>query len=262
MAGVQSLDAALRLLSALAARGGPVALSDLARDCGMPVSKAHRYLTSFQAAGLVAQAGRSGKYDLGPQALTLGLSALARHDFVNRAADVLPDLCAETGMTVLLAVWGTKGATVVRWERAAAPLVTSMGLGTALPLLTSATGRVFLAWAPPAVVAAQRAEELARAAQAPALAVDFEATEAGLAALADAVRAQGHAAVDGRFIPGLVAAAAPILDWQDQAQAAVTLVGTDRAATAPDAAEVAALRRFCAALSVPARRCTAAKEKG
>ncbi|RBI87519.1 IclR family transcriptional regulator [Rhodosalinus halophilus] len=262
MAGVQSLEAALRLLSALAAKGGPAALSELARDCGMQASKAHRYLASFQAAGLVAQAGRSGKYDLGPEALTLGLAALARHDFVNRAADALPDLCAETGMTVLLAVWGTQGATVVRWERAAAPLVTSMGLGTALPLLTSATGRVFLGWAPPAVVAAQRETERARIAEAPDLAADFRPTPEGIAALAETVRAQGYAAVDGRFIPGLVAAAAPILDWQGQAQAAVTLVGTDRTAIAPGAPELAALRRFCAAQSVASECCSAANEKG
>ena len=260
--GVQALDAALGLLAALAARGGPVSLTELARECGMPASKAHRYLASFQAAGLVAQAGRSGKYDLGPGAAALGVAAMARHDMVNRAADGLPELCAETGMTALLAVWGSEGATVVRWERAAAPLVTSMGLGTALPLLNSATGRVFLAWAPEAVTAAQRDAELARARANPGILRDLEPTRAAAAALAARIRAQGHATVDGRFIPGLVAAAAPVLDWQDEVQAAVTLVGTDPAAIAPDAPAVARLRAFCGALSVPAPRCGAAEEKG
>ncbi|WP_371038523.1 IclR family transcriptional regulator [Rhodosalinus sp. FB01] len=260
--GVQALDAALGLLAALAARGGPVSLTELARACGMPASKAHRYLASFQAAGLVAQAGRSGKYDLGPGAAALGVAAMARHDMVNRAADGLPELCAETGMTALLSVWGSEGATVVRWERAAAPLVTSMGLGTALPLLTSATGRVFLAWAPEAVTAAQLDAELSRARANPGILGELDPTRAGTTALAARIRARGHATVDGRYIPGLVAVAAPVLDWQDEVQAAVTLVGTDPAAIGPDGAPVARLQAFCHALSVRAPCCGAAEEKG
>ena len=97
--GTQSLDSALVLLRTLAEHPGSVALSDLARETGMPVSKVHRYLASFTAAGLVRQVAKSGKYDLGAAAMTLGLAALARHDFVNQTADGLPDLVAETGLT-------------------------------------------------------------------------------------------------------------------------------------------------------------------
>lgn len=241
--GIQSLDAALRLLAAMVGRREAVSLSDLARDCAMPPSKVHRYLASFQHAGLVVQAGRSGKYDLGPGAIQLGLSALARHDFVNRTADAMPDLVAQTGLTAMLSVWGTEGATVVRWERAAVPTVTSMGLGTVLPLLHSATGLAFLAWAPPATVQAVLAEEMARAA------ADLPRDAEGVARLVAPLRAAGYAWVEGRFIPGLVAVAAPILDWQGQAQAVVTLIGTDPAVTEAGGAAVRALKGFAAGLS-------------
>ncbi|MFN4100747.1 MAG: IclR family transcriptional regulator [Pararhodobacter sp.] len=240
--GIQSLDAALRLLAALTGRREAVSLSDLARDCGMPPSKVHRYLASFQHAGLVVQAGRSGKYDLGPGAIRLGLSALARHDFVNRTADAMPDLVAQTGLTALLSVWGTQGATVVRWERAAVPTVTSMGLGTVLPLLHSATGRAFLAWGPQAPLQAVLAAELATATG------DLPRDAAGVARMVAPVRAAGYAGVDGRFIPGLVAVAAPVLDWQGEAQAVVTLIGTDPAVSAPEGEVVRALKAFAAGL--------------
>ena len=141
--GLKSLDTALGVLARLAALNGPQTLTEIGRTCDMPPSKVHRYLASFVAAGLVRQEGRSGRYDLGPAAMQLGLAALARHDFVNAAADGLPDLSADTGMTVLLSVWANQGATVVRWERGVTPTDTSMGLGTTLPLLNSATGRVF-----------------------------------------------------------------------------------------------------------------------
>jgi DNA-binding IclR family transcriptional regulator len=247
--GVQSLDAALRLLRVLSEAGGAASLSDLARRCDMPPSKVHRYLASFLNAGLVEQAGRSGKYDLGPAALRLGLAAIARHDFVNHAADRMEGLAAETGMSVLLSVWGSEGATVVRWERSETPTVTSMGLGTTMPLLNSATGRAFLAWAPPAAIAPALAREVARAAAMPSLVPDMQPTPEGAAALAERVRARGIASVDGSFIPGLVALAAPILDWQGEAQAVITLIGTAPEALDPGAPAARALMAFCRAQS-------------
>jgi len=247
--GIQSLDTALKLLHAMTGYDRAVTLSEIAADCGMPLSKAHRYLASFLRAGLVIQAGRSGKYDLGPGSIRLGLAALARHDFVNRTAEDLPDLCAETGLTGLLCVWGDKGATVVRWERTASPVVTSMGLGSTLPLLTSATGRAFLAWAPPAPIQSALDFELRRARRTPRIAPDLEITAKGIDALRKQIRRQGFAAVDGRFIPGLVAIAAPILDWQGQAQAVVTLIGTDPNAIQPESDAVAHLKAFAARFS-------------
>lgn len=243
--GLTSLDTALGVLNYMARQSGPLTLSEIARSCGMPPSKTHRYLASFVNAGLVRQEGKSGRYDLGPSAMQLGLAAIARHDFVNHTADGLPGLAGDTSMTVLLAVWANGGATVVRWERGVTPTVTSMGLGTTLPLLNSATGRIFLAWAPKAAVQATVERELRRAARNPALVPDMTPTKAGAAELASSIRANGFASVDSQFIPGLVAAAAPILDWQGEAQAVVTLVGVDPAAIVPGAPEIEALLAFC-----------------
>ncbi|WP_099864259.1 IclR family transcriptional regulator [Pararhizobium haloflavum] len=248
--GIQSLDAALRVLMAMANMEGAVGVSDLARACGMPVSKTHRYLASFIHAGLVCQAGRSGRYDLGPRAIEIGLAALSRHDFVNAASDDLHRLTVETGLTALLCVWGNSGPTVVRWERAASFIATSLGLGTTLPLLTSATGRICLAYLPGAVTGALLDEELARGLASPQIFHDLELNQADVARLAADVRDQGYATVDGRFIPGLVALAAPILDWQGEAQAVVTLIGADPRLIEPGAAQIGSLKEFCASHSI------------
>lgn len=248
--GTQALDSALELLVAMTAYREPVSLSELARFCGIQPSKAHRYLASFMAAGLVEQTGRSGRYFLGKEALRLGLAALARHDFVNAAADGLQELCGETGLTALLTVWGNEGATVIRWERSASPVVTSMGLGTTLPLLNSASGRVFLTWAPQEPLKAIRDTELRRLKRSPTLAPDIDGSAKGIEDLRQRTRDSGYAYVDSKFIPGLVAIAAPVLDWQQQAQAAVTLIGTDPAILQPDAPEVIALKAYCEERSV------------
>lgn len=239
-AGIQSLDSALKVLDALSDAGAPLSLSELARRVGMPASKVHRYLASFVASGLVAQAGKSGKYDLGPGAIALGLSAMSRLDFVNRTADALPDLCAETGLTAMLSIWGNFGPTIVRWERAAGFIVTTLGLGTTMPLLGSATGRVFLAWGAPNVISMKLAEEKPGH-------PDLDPAE-----VAAQIRFSGYSTVFGKLIPGLAAISAPVLNWQNEAEAAVTLIGTDEAITKPDDPAVIALIAFCHRLSQPA----------
>ena len=247
--GIQALDAALRVLTEMGRLSGPATLSDIARACDMPPSKVHRYLASFQMAGLVEQTERSGRYDLGKGAALLGLSAIARHDFVNRVSDALPELSATTGMSALLSVLGNEGATVIRWERAASPAVTSIGLGTTLPLLKSATGRVLLAWAPRAPLQSLLEAEIRLAQRNPNMFPDITPTTDGIENLNRETRAKGYSFVDGRFIPGLVAIAAPVLDWQNEAQAVVTLVGTDPSTTQPDSKPVQTLLAFCKAQS-------------
>ena len=153
---------------------------------------------------------------------------MARLQLVNRAADLMPALVTASGATALLAVWSNAGPVIVRWERAARYAVTSLGLGSVLPLTRSATGHVFLALLPARLTA-------------PVLALEPQAAPAP-AALAAAVRRAGHATVDGRLIPGLVAASVPVLNWQDEAEAAITLIGTEPALLDPGGPALAALR--------------------
>lgn len=225
--GIQSAGTAVDVLSAMAAARGPVTLGELAKATGLTASTLHRYLASFLEKGLVVQQGRSGAYDLGRLAVEIGLAALARSRLVNEAADALPDLARETGASALLSVWGPEGATIVRIERSERLVATALGLGTRLPLLTSATGQVFLAHLPEALSRGELARERA---------AGVGGEDAG--AIAARVRAAGYAFVDGQFIPGLAAIAAPVLDWQGHPEAAISLISTDAGITAPDSPAV------------------------
>ena len=236
--GIQSLDSALRVLKALSHIDGPVSLTELARQMDMPTSKVHRYLVSFVNAGLVQQAGRSGKYDLGTGALELGLEAMKRIDLVNRASDALADIATKTSLTALLSVWGNAGATVIRWERSANYPITTLGLGSTMPLLSSASGRMFLAYSPPELISEYLAEEQA-------IRPEIDADK-----LAANIREAGFSWVTGDFIPGLAAIAAPILNWQGHIEASVALIGTDPKITDPSSPTVTALKEFCNNMSV------------
>jgi DNA-binding IclR family transcriptional regulator len=196
------------------------------------------------------QGGRSGLYALGPAAVALGVSAMKTNDFVNRSADSLEQIVAETGVTALLSVWGEGGPTVVRWQRSESFISTTLGLGTTLPLLNSATGRIFLAFLSEAMTTARVGNEVERAIRAGVAWPDLELTSVGIERLIARTRVARLASVDGRFIPGLYALAAPVLDWQGEAAAVVTLVGTEPAIADPVGRIAVLLDAHCRRLSI------------
>jgi DNA-binding IclR family transcriptional regulator len=218
--GIQSVEVGIPLLKALQAAPGPLTLTALSEAAQMPASKAHRYLASYVRAGLVRQDPRSREYELGATALSLGLAALSQLDLVSFAGEAARTVCESTGHTTLMSVWSERGAVIVRWLRGLQPVVTSLALGSALPALSSATGQVFVANLPRTATAeAVRGEQ--RSSQ---RMKTGSLSEAQIDSLISRVRRQGVAWVDGGYIPGLRAIACPILDYQGEAAAAITLM--------------------------------------
>ena len=236
--GIQSIDTGIRLLEVLEKADGPLSLKELSAKADLDPSSAHRYLASFVRCGLVRQDPDS-RYDFGPLALHMGLAAVRRLDPVQLIEQALPALVADTGYTALLTVWSNRGPTVVHWQRSRNPFVTNLGLGSVLPISRSATGAVLVAFLPEAVTA-------------DAIAAEARREEIDRQAFARAVeRARRHrlAFVDNTVIPGLTAVSSPVLHWNGEAVAAVTLIGPDRELAKPSHPAAVALRRMCDRLS-------------
>jgi DNA-binding IclR family transcriptional regulator len=221
--GIQSVEIGMRVIEALRAAPGSLSLNNLAKASGLPASNCHRYAVSFVRTGFLIQDLASGRYDLGPRLLQAGLAALARTDSIAIGTTALEKVVEATGNTGLLSVWADLGPTIVRWMPGIAAVRTSLGNGSTLPLLTSATGRVFLAYLPLGQTAALVAREKIP---------DNKATS-----LAASVRARGIGQVTGDHIPGLSAVAAPILDAHNEAAAVLTLVAA-RNGIAPPAIDI------------------------
>src|SRR4051812_33126685 len=234
--GIQSVETGLHLLAALAACGEPVPLSAVAQRAGVSPSQAHRYLSSLMAAGMAKQEPGSGCYDLDAGAIRIGLAALARLDVFARADTAFTEFARATGRTCLLAVWGDAGATVVRWFPGNPPVITSLAIGSIMPLLRSATGRVFFAFGDCSVMdaEAQRALEADRA-NAP---LDLDA-------IRREVRAAVGAQVDNTLIPGLRAAAAPVFDLQGRLAVVATAIATPAFDLRRDVEATTALHAVC-----------------
>lgn len=238
--GIQSVEVGARLLKVLAEHNSAMMLKDLARRADMAPAKAHRYLASFIRCGLVSQDRYTGRYDLGPFALELGLSTLARLDIIKAADPILEGLCETISETVALAVWGTHGPTIIRMFEPMTTITVSLRPGAVLPLTKSATGRCFAVFCSrPAVRRTLEAEIRASSTAEPEGAPE---RMSGLESLFSEIRTHRIARASGSLTLGINGFSAPVFDYAGDMVAALTSLGAvehfDESWTSPIANEL------------------------
>jgi len=222
--GIQSIEVGGALLKALAHAGRALPLKDLASEAGMAPAKAHPYLVSFSKIGLIAQDAANGRYGLGPLAMQLGLISLQQLDPVALATESIEALAAGTGHTVAIAVWGSRGATIVRVARPASAVYVSMRHGTVMSLRGTASGLLFAAYLPREQVLATLRDDAASAS--PGRGGRSNARiDPELATRLEEVRREGLARVADVLLPGVSALALPVFDARGTIVLALTAIG-------------------------------------
>src|SRR5215472_4507211 len=129
--GIGSVEVGGQLLRVLTEADGPMMLRDLAASAGMTAAKAHPYMVSYMRLGLVEQDRASGRYELGPLALQMGLASMRRLNPVRIATEAIAELVVRINQTVALSVWGNHGPTVVRIEEGTGAVHVNMRVGRA-----------------------------------------------------------------------------------------------------------------------------------
>lgn len=214
---VQSVEVGGRLLLALADSGSALTLKDLAARAGMTASRAHPYLVSYGRLGLIAQ-DLSGRYDLGPAALRIGLASLQRLEPMSAAEPVIRQLAAQTGHAVAVSVWGNFGPTVVRLIEATQPLHVSLRIGSVLSIFDTATGRAFAAALPPERLRQAIAGPLGE----PMSAAAWRQRLPELETIVQEARRHGVSRTVGSPIPGVNAFSAPVFDLEGNPALVIT----------------------------------------
>ena len=212
--GIKSIETGMRVIEVLCKEGRAMSLKALAKASGLPASNCHRYCVSFVRTGYLKQDIKSGRYDLGRSLLEGGLATMARIDPVSVATDALISIVEKTGHTGLLAIWAEKGPIIIRWIAGRAAVRTSISTGSSVPLFTSATGLIFLAY----LSKRQTAEVAEREGQ----------TYSNHEKLIARIRKTGIAQVSGTHIPGLTAVSSPVLDSYGEASSALTLIAAHK----------------------------------
>lgn len=221
--GVQSIEVGAKLLSVLVDEAEPLMLKDLALLAQIAPAQAHAYLVSYRKLGLVEQEGSAGRYRLGPFALELGITRMRTFDPLRMAAEAVGELSRSSGLNVALVVWGSFGPTVINVQESGSQLNMNTRVGTVYSLTSTASGRIFLAYMPEAIVKEALRQERRDESHNNRVG-KFEylsKTEV------ERIRDQGYATVANPPVPGINAFSAPVFDHVGQMQFAVTIIGLE-----------------------------------
>ena len=211
--------AALGVLRVLAARGGPLRATTLARELGVPRSSMYQLLAVLRDEGFVVHFREDRTYGLSELVTQLGSAASASERIARLARPLLERLVASAPVPVVahLAVLG--GADVVyagRVQGFRAPTTVS-DVGVRLPAHLTATGRAMLALLPRAQVRAlypSRDALTHRNAAGPS-------TLAELDALLAQARDRGWASEEGDVTPEYASVGAAAIDRNGYPAAAI-----------------------------------------
>ncbi len=193
-------------------------ISELSQQLGISKSTVHGISSALEELGAVKRDPDTRRFQLGVTLFELGRAAFARIDVKDIARPLMEQLMRKTQETVFLGMRNRDHVTILDTVESTNDLKITSPVGTTIPLMAGAVGKVFLA-------------ELGEARAA-------EVVDKGLPQFTDRsitdpaqyvrqlrqARQSGHAVDDGEYISGVRAVAAPIRSNGDLL-AAIWVVG-------------------------------------
>lgn len=218
--GLRSVGTALDLLECFSV-DGELGVSDIARRLDIAKSTAHRLLTTLCSRGIVEQNPHTGRYRLGIHLYELGHLAQARFDLRQVAMPTMIELGRQTGFVVNLSV--PDGADVVYVERievSPGSKLLAQSDSRRLPSHATSSGKVIAAFN-------AETDRARREAGFPPRASSTIRSEAEWRSVLDEVRRVGYAHADSESYEDIATVAVPLLDLEDSAYGALSLLGPD-----------------------------------
>lgn len=151
-----TVDKAIRVLEALHAASGPLALAELASRVGLPKATLHRLLASLVHRELVEQDGEA-RYALGVALVRLGLGAQHLDPVVRVSRPALERAAHSFGETFFLVGARAGKLFVLDKVEGAGFLRAAPSVGAEVPVATTGSGRLYLGLEPGLLREAYRA---------------------------------------------------------------------------------------------------------
>ena len=217
--GTQAIERAAQLLVDVVEAPQPPSIGELSERAGLPKSTTSRLVGALERQGLVQRLGARGRLRPGPVLLRYA-SRDASQALVELAQPSLRRLAVASGETINLAVPGPDGVEHLAQEDTAHLVGVTDWVGRRVPFELAANGKCFLAFGGDA------ADDV------------------------DLIRTRGYATSVDELEVGLSALAAPVLDTDGAAIAALSISGPTTRLTAERIDELAPLlKREAASLS-------------
>lgn len=219
--GVQSLEVGLTVLDALTQHNAPMMLKELSEVLSMHPAKVHRYVVSLIRKGYAQQLS-DGRYSLGDRARAFGMNALKRTDMLELSQRYIFDIQQHLNCSIHVSKWFSDGAIVVQSLESNHVVNIITRVGSYMPLLKSATGRLHACFQPEQIIKPlleKEWENASKPGQYPANWTEF-------LQLREKVLSQGFASVTGDMMPGINAISIPVFNFNRQLDHVITCIGT------------------------------------
>jgi DNA-binding IclR family transcriptional regulator len=230
LAGTQSLDRALEVLTTIGASPDGLTLAACSSMLGFSKATTHRMLRTLVAREFLSYDDDLGVYNLGVANLRLGSEYLRRIDLRRVALPAMRDLVAETRETAHLATASGSDVIYIEVVDSPEPVRIFSRVGDSIPAFATGVGKAILAWTESDRLGTRLPGELV--ARTPNTLVDRDALLADLAA----TRERGFAIDNMENREGIRGFAAPIFDHSNLVIASVSIAGpAERVTSAADA---------------------------
>ena len=228
----------LRGLAALecVARDGEAGVADVADALALPRASAHILLSTLTQSGYLRQPKRRGRYRLDLKVLDLTNAVLRQMPVRERAAALLHELAAQTGLSTYLAVLFRHSVmTIDRIVPRPTPQA-RVDLGHTNPAYASSMGKAILAHLP-----AQELDRYLAATQLERITDTTITTPTALREALSDVKRRGYALSEGEHLPGVRSIAAPVFGYGGDVVAAICVRHYVPAGRPPEEAHVRAV---------------------
>src|SRR5262250_3953482 len=139
--GLKSLRKAIRVLASFSAKEPRLPLTEIARRAGLPLSTAHRILTTLHAEGFVQRDAERDQYRLGIRLLELGSIVLSTMELHREALPFIEALARESGETIHLGILdGTQVVSIEKMDSLHG-LASNITIGKGAPAYCTGVGK-------------------------------------------------------------------------------------------------------------------------
>ncbi|MDK1389614.1 IclR family transcriptional regulator C-terminal domain-containing protein [Sinorhizobium sp. 8-89] len=216
-----TIEKGMVVLDAFYANPRPMTLTEVTAASGLSKSAAQRVLYTLRALRYLTQSEITRQYALSSRAMDIGNAYLRSNPLVEATFPFLLEASRQSQETVGLTELDSTDVVFISRVPSRRIVSSYVGVGTRLPALATASGRVILAYLNP-----KMADQIVETSDLSALVGPGVTDPSALLAELGKIRAKGFAVVSQKANLGDISTAAPVLGYDHEVVAAVTIVAS------------------------------------
>ncbi|MFT4067834.1 IclR family transcriptional regulator [Paraburkholderia sp.] len=146
-----TVERGLKVLHAFRAARAPLSNAELVRRTGLAKATVSRLTTTLISIGYLRRVAGGSQFELSAGALSIGHAYLEANPVTRLAAPVMQELADKLHLSVALAVPHRLDMVYIAWRASSKIATLRLGVGSLLPMASTAVGRAYLHALPDAV---------------------------------------------------------------------------------------------------------------